>query len=126
MALCATSRGKDNPEQELQINAVYCIYNCPAPGEEYEIESFFRYWSNATQWPDGRLPAAGENVTVPGPWKLIVDMQPEEIGFWQVDGLVIFRPGVTPSPLHIKAKAVYILSGQMITEPNTDMDYYNG
>lgn len=50
-----------------------------------------RYWSNVTQWPEGRLPAAGENVTVNGNWTIIMDIDPAACEFMTIDGDVIIE-----------------------------------
>ena len=67
MTICMSGKGKTQVQQEVDIDAIYCRYICPAPGAEFEKEDFVRLWSNATQWPEGRLPTANENVTIPGP-----------------------------------------------------------
>ena len=63
----------------LDVNAIYCRYECPDDSNDYEREDFFRLWSNVTQWPEERLPTDGENVTIPGEWKILVDVDPAEI-----------------------------------------------
>ena len=58
LTLCATSRGKPSLGSRLDVNGIYCRYLCPKePDEEgLEKEDFVRYWSDVTNWPEGRLP----------------------------------------------------------------------
>ena len=58
LAVCASSRSKTS--NVININAIYCRYLCPppVPPTGYVKEEFVRLWSNASQWPDGRLPNA--------------------------------------------------------------------
>jgi hypothetical protein len=52
-------------------------------------EDFIRVWSNTTQWPQGVLPSPGDNVTIPGEWTILMDMDPAFMNVFQVQGDVI-------------------------------------
>ena len=65
--------------QSINLEAIYCRYLCPAPAGEFVKEDFLRLWSNATQWPEGRMPVAGENVSVNGNWTVLMDVNPAPI-----------------------------------------------
>jgi G8 domain len=77
--------------ETTDVTAIYCRYLCPAPPGEFVKESFVRYWSNVSQWPEGRLPAAGENVSVNGNWTIIMDIDPAPCEFMTIDGDVIIE-----------------------------------
>lgn len=49
-----------------EVNGIVCEFVCPLPPGTFVLEDFLRYWSNATQWPGGVIPQAGDNVTVKG------------------------------------------------------------
>lgn len=70
-------------------------------------EDFMRVWSNKTQWPTGEIPAAGENVTIPGEWNLLIDMDPNPINFFEIQGDVY----VDERDTVIMAKSIWLRSG---------------
>lgn len=72
-------------------------------------EKFIRYWSNTSQWPNGQIPTDGENVTIPGEWTILVDIQPNKFGYWLILGDVIVPD--TMMNLHIIAQNIWIKSG---------------
>jgi hypothetical protein len=53
---------------------------------EVNKEQFVRRWSNVTQWPGAVLPAAGDNVTVPAEWTILLDVDPPVLGSLILDG----------------------------------------
>ena len=124
LTLCATSRGKVSAREYLDVNAIYCRYLCPAPLGEFEKEDFIRFWSDPSNWPGGVLPAEGDNVTIPGPWTILMDMQPAEMEFWQIDGRVIIPTSNTN--VHIKARGIWIRAGELVTEKDTGLGYWPG
>ena len=87
--ICASSRGKQQIQHNVDVVAVYCRYICPEPEGEFEKEDFVRLWSNATQWPGGVLPVAGDNVTVHGNWTMLMDMDTEVLSHLRIDGDLI-------------------------------------
>ena len=89
-SLCASANGRTYFET-VDITSIYCRYLCPVPPGEFIKETFVRYWSNVTQWPEGRLPIAGENVTVNGNWTIIMDIDPAAYEFLTIDGDVIIE-----------------------------------
>lgn len=78
--------------QEVKIEASQCPREgCPEPEVvDVEREDFFRKWSNATQWPGERLPAAEESVVVEEMWKLIMDIDIPKLDSLIVKGELIF------------------------------------
>lgn len=76
-------------------------------GQVFVKEDFMRIWSNKTQWPTGDIPAAGENVIIPGEWNLLVDMDPNPINFFEIQGDVY----VDERDTVIMAKSIWLRSG---------------
>lgn len=110
--LCASSRGKMRTYQYTDVNAIYCRYLCPAPNPSgYVKETFVRMWSNATQWPGGYVPKDYEDVTIPGEWTILVDIQPSIMGYWLIKGDVIVPS--SNSAVHFKANNIWIQTGSL-------------
>mmetsp|Transcript_29621 Transcript_29621/g.95059 ORF Transcript_29621/g.95059 Transcript_29621/m.95059 type:complete len:1807 (+) Transcript_29621:66-5486(+) len=82
--------GDTGPDSIVTIKGNSCPRNgCPSP-EAAPVENFYRAWSNATQWPYGRLPESGEDVTIPAGWKVLLDVSPNRIGTLKVQGELKF------------------------------------
>lgn len=111
LTLCASSRGKIRPNQYLDVNGIKCRYLCPSPAGQFIKEKFIRLWSNTSQWPEGRLPAATENVTIPGNWTILMDVSPAEMDFWLIDGDVIIPQNVLET--NISAKFIWVRAGSI-------------
>jgi hypothetical protein len=90
LQVCVSGRGKAATSY-LDINGVICRYLCPTNaligGPK---ENFIRMWSNASQWPNGALPALGDSVVVPGPWNVVMDLDPPALKYLEVQGNLIF------------------------------------
>lgn len=52
-------------------------------------ENRFRLWSNASMWPNSRVPVDGDNVTIKKEWKVILDMNPAKMNYFYVKGTLI-------------------------------------
>lgn len=64
-------------------------------------------WSNATQWPNGVVPQAGDDVVVNGNWTVILDVDPAPLNYLIIDGTVIADDtrdvNITANSIHIRA-----------------------
>lgn len=78
LEVCVSGRNKAQT-MYLDLNAVICRYLCPSKTVTGTRESFVRKWSNATQWPNGALPSADQNVTIPYEWNLVLDVDPPRL-----------------------------------------------
>src|SRR5262245_43338682 len=47
-------------------------------------------WSRASTWPTGRVPAAGEDVTIPANTTVILDVTPPALGGLTINGKLAF------------------------------------
>jgi len=102
--------GKETyPSTYIDLNGIKCRYLCPEPEGEFTKEPFIRLWSNATQWPNGVMPVAGDNVTVNGNWTIIMDVDPAPIKVLQIDGDVIISDRNTA----ITAEYIWIRAGSL-------------
>lgn len=66
-----------------------------------------RYWSNASQWPNGTVPGFMEDVYVNANWTILLDMNPNPANFMLIDGTVIADDTrdifITAHSMHIRA-----------------------
>ena len=80
---------------------------CPAPPGTFVREPFTRRWSNATQWPNGVLPADGDTVEVHGNWTVIIDVALPVFNQLIVDGVLIADDSrdinITANWIHVRA-----------------------
>lgn len=86
---CISGRNKALREW-IDVTGVRCRDFCPKSAPFGTRETFNRLWSNVTQWPNAILPKAGENVTIPYEWNLILDMNPPEFYYVLINGLLYF------------------------------------
>lgn len=121
MQMCAS--GLDRTYFETtKVTAIYCRYLCPVPPGEFIKEEFVRYWSNASQWPEQRMPLAGENVTVNGNWTIIMDVDPAPCQFLQIDGDVIVEDKANRN---ITCESIWIRAGSLIAGTAADPFTHN-
>lgn len=106
LQICQSSKNRTKFEY-TEVNGVICRYLCPAPAGTFIKEDFIRKWSNATQWPGGFLPQAGDNLTVNGNWTVILDVDPAYLNNLTVDGTLIADDtrdvNITANFIHIRA-----------------------
>ncbi len=76
----------------LQVSALDCpVGGCNSiPEEVVDIRSDVLYWSNASTWDPLPMPMAGDNVTVPFGWRLVVDVSPPPLAYLVIQGDVLF------------------------------------
>lgn len=73
-------------------------------------ESFSRHWSNITQWPNQVLPQTGDNVTIPLAWNLILDVDPPELYYVEINGNFIFDRARNNT---FKAHIIWVRTGRI-------------
>ena len=83
---------------------------CPQPGQNVTKENFIRLWSNATQWPKGVVPIAGDNVTINGNWTVKLDVDPAPLNYLVVDGDIVVDD---TRDVNITAKSIHIRAGSI-------------
>lgn len=92
------------------MNGIICRYLCPAPTGTFIKENFTRDWSNATQWPNGVLPADGDNVTVNGNWTLRLDVDPAVLNYLIIDGTLFADDSRN---VNITANSIFVRAGNL-------------
>jgi hypothetical protein len=106
MEICQSGKNKTLFEY-TEVNGVICQFLCPAPPGTFIKEDFIRLWSNATQWPNGTLPQAGDNVTLNGNWTVLLDIDPPALNYFVIDGGLIADDtrdvNVTANSIHVRA-----------------------
>ena len=106
--------GKNRTVYEYtEVNAIFCKHLCPPPVVAVTTcdsslnEKFMRYWSNASIWPNNTVPKAGDNVTIPCNWNVMLDMNPEPISILILDGTLYvddtFDINITANFIHIRS-----------------------
>jgi len=95
---------------------------CPAPAGTYTKENFLRLWSNATQWPNGTVPKAGDNVTVNGNWTVLLDVDPNPLNYLVVDGTLIADD---TRNVNITANSIHIRAGNITAGSPTNTFFHN-
>ena len=105
-----------NPENAtydmVDVDAIYCRDFCPEPNGEngggcaVTLESSRRLWSDASNWPDGKLPAEGDNVTIPAEWQLILDVDPPRLDRLLISGSVVVSEDI--GDISIEANNIWV------------------
>ena len=67
-------------------------------------------WSDASAWPSGRVPAAGEEVTIPRGTEMMLDVSPPELRSLTVQGKLTF---VDERDLALTTDWIYVLGGEL-------------
>lgn len=93
----------------VSLSQVCPVEGCPAPPPPpiIEREPFVRDWSNATQWPGGVVPAAGDDVLVERAWQLRLDMEPEVIRHLVVEGELFFDERRASTTLQVRSVGLF-------------------
>jgi hypothetical protein len=94
---------------------------CPAPTvtvspcDKNSKEASMRMWSNASQWPGGTMPKPGDNITIPCNWTVFLDINPEPMGMFILDGSLIINDTFD---VNLTANFIHIRSGDMLVGTN--------
>lgn len=107
--LCQSGKNRSLFEY-TDVTGVVCELVCPLPPGTYVLEDFVRLWSNATQWPGGQVPQAGDNVTVKGEWRLLLDVDPAPLNNLTIDGNLIADD---TRDVNITANFIWIRAGNL-------------
>jgi G8 domain len=107
--ICQSGKNKHLFEY-TQANAVVCSLYCNSTISTVPKETTQRVWSNASNWPNGYVPKAGENVTIPASWTIILDVDPAPAAYLIIDGAVIADDS---RDVNITAKAIFIRQGSL-------------
>lgn len=117
--VCVSGKGKAIYDL-LNLNGVTCRYLCPKPGG-FVKENFIRMWSNTTQWPDGVLPKAGDNITVNGNWTVLLDVDVIDLDNITIDGDIYS----TDANRKVSANFIWIRYGSLNVGNSSTAFQYN-
>lgn len=68
-----------------------------------------RYWSKAADWPEGKLPAEGDDVHVEPGWNMVFDLEESPVyKLVRVNGNLTF---LNTTNTHLRAKHIFIRAG---------------
>ena len=67
-------------------------------------------WSDASTWPSGKVPAAGEEVTIPRGTEVMLDISPPELRSLTVEGKLTF---VDERDLALSTDWIYVPGGEV-------------
>jgi len=77
-----------------------------------EIEDFFRFWSDISNWPDDKLPEDDSEVEIKPFWNMILDIEVTPlIKMLKVHGKLTFSDDID---VHLRVKHVSIRGGEFI------------
>jgi hypothetical protein len=74
-------------------------------------EDRVRYWSTASDWPNGTIPVEGDDVHIEPIWNMVFDMNPSPVyKLIRVNGNLTFSPN---NDTQLRAKHIYIRAGEL-------------
>jgi hypothetical protein len=116
-------KGLNGNEKVLQLAGIRCDGSCVEEIVEVDVvENTTRYWSDPASWPDGKVPADGEDVHIESGWNVTFDMEYSPVyQLIRVNGFLSFLGG---SNLTLNAKHIFIRAGEL--HIGSKEDPYNG
>lgn len=67
-------------------------HDCSAPlVEEIRIRDFVSLWSDASSWPSGEVPVAGDDVVIPEGANMLLDFSPPVFNTITINGRLTFE-----------------------------------
>jgi len=107
-------KNKTYPEAIQHFNFVghRCLTSCVEEIVEVdEPEAEFRYWSDASNWPNETIPVEGDDVHIISGWKMILDVEETPVfELMRVNGILIFS---NETDIHLRAKHIFVRAGEI-------------
>ncbi|CAD8069993.1 unnamed protein product [Paramecium primaurelia] len=104
--------GKQRIQQDLvALYGIFCRETCPAYTEDVFVK-IQKKWSDVSIWPNGRLPIAGENVTISYEFIIIIDIELPEFDSILILGELWFDNGRAVTT--IKARKIFVRNGKLV------------
>jgi hypothetical protein len=83
------------------------------------IETTERLWSQASTWPEGKVPVANDDVEIPPGKNIIYDLEDSPIfKYVQINGRLTFKQEAPK--LHLRAKYIFVRMGELIIGNETN------
>lgn len=77
------------------------------------MDKVVRKWSDTANWPNGILPAAGEDVEILCPWTMLLDIAETPVfKSLTIKGILKFDPTIATTKL--KSQSIFIVNGKLI------------
>lgn len=112
--IVVNGKNKTYPEAEQKFNfeIVRCETDCFEVIEEVEEpEAEFRFWSDASNWPNETVPVEGDDVHIEPGWKMILDVEETPVfELIRINGILIFS---NETDIHLRAKHIFIRAGEL-------------
>jgi hypothetical protein len=85
--------------------------------EVEEVEEIYKYFSDASLWPDGVVPGEGDEVHIESGWNMILDIEETPIfGLVRVNGQLSFS---NETDVHLRANYIFIRAGELLIGSET-------
>jgi hypothetical protein len=82
VTVCLKGQPTYSAVNTIVVKAQRCTVNC--------TNSSSRLWSTSSGWKSGRVPQAGDNVTIPSGDVVVLDIDPPQLLYILVQGRLIF------------------------------------
>ena len=100
--------GKDN---HIDFTGHRCWGPCTEDIDEKPTEDKVRLWSDPSNWPGGRLPAAEEDVHVLSGWNMTMDLPETPIyRLVRINGILNFKDDID---IKFNAKHIFVRAGEL-------------
>ncbi|CAD8206675.1 unnamed protein product [Paramecium pentaurelia] len=104
--------GKQRIQQDsVALYGIFCRETCPAYTDDVLVK-IQKKWSDVSIWPNGRLPIAGENVTISYEYIIIIDIELPEFDTILILGELWFDNGRAVTT--IKARKIFVRNGKLV------------
>jgi len=107
---------------EVTLKGIACLYNCVPNVVVVPISTEFKYWSNATTWPSGKVPVENEEVEIKsGEW-IILDLVETPIlkKLW-INGRLEFQNHPNHGMnINLRAKIIHVQTGELLIGNSTN------
>jgi hypothetical protein len=106
--------GKNKTRSKVTIKGYRCNGPCLDEIQDIAInETDVRRWSDPASWDNGRVPEAGEDVVIQSGWNMLFDIdQTPILNMVTINGRLRFEDAL--QDLHLRAKYIFVRSGELI------------
>jgi len=104
-----TGKNVTTENRLIKLTGHRCNGSCLEEIEEVQTENRTRYWSQASDWPDGVVPGNGSDVTILSGWNMVFDMEESPLyQVIQINGILTFK---NDSDRHLHAEHIFVRAG---------------
>ena len=111
--------GKDLTRTKLVITGERCVGPCIKAINTTPIENTTRRWSDPKSWTSGKIPVAGDNVTIESGWNMLYDVAVSPIiNYLEINGRLTFEDGV--KDLQLNSYYIFVRAGELLIGNETN------